>query len=156
MRRLKLKSNDILRFWSKVKKTKYCWEWQASTDTSNYGLFRFKGKLQKAHRFSYFLHFGVSNELCVLHKCDNTLCVNPDHLFLGTRKENNEDRDRKNRHIKFLGSGHPCAKLTDSDIIAIRREHDLGSSNKKEMAVKYKINYAHLCRIIRRASWKHL
>jgi hypothetical protein len=92
------------RFWSKVNKTDSCWNWTSSIVGNGYGgLFSGTKKQRKslrAHRFSYELHNGVIPEgLFVLHKCDNRLCVNPEHLFLGDSTDNMRDCAAKGRVI---------------------------------------------------------
>ena len=93
--------SPLKRFWRSVKKTNTCWLWTASKDTNGYGQFSVKGRDVTVHRFSYELHKGKIPKgswygtTCVLHKCDNTLCVNPKHLFLGSQQENIKDRDNK-------------------------------------------------------------
>ena len=73
-------------------------------DSSGYGQIRGPGKLLKAHRVAYELYVGsIPNGdgyhgMCVLHKCDNPSCINPDHLFLGTHQDNMDDKVNKNRH----------------------------------------------------------
>jgi len=78
-----------------------CWIWIASDDY-RYGLFytgESSSKMEKAHRVSYKLYKGkIPNGLHVLHRCDNTFCVNPDHLFLGTHKDNMRDMVKKGRN----------------------------------------------------------
>ena len=88
------------RFWDKVAIAgpDDCWEWQASFHTTGYGQIKYNRKKWKAHRISWILTNGeIPNTLCVLHKCDNPKCVNPNHLFLGTLKENTQDMLKKNR-----------------------------------------------------------
>lgn len=82
-----------------------CWIW-IGAKLSNYGGFSYNGKLSLAHRVSYELFIGeIEKDLCVCHKCDNSLCVNPNHLFLGTRYDNAEDKRKKNRsNIKKLSN----------------------------------------------------
>lgn len=78
------------RFFDKINKTENCWLWTAATrGKTGYGAFKYKGKVVDAHRLSYELHNGpIEKGLLVCHKCDIKLCVNPDHLYLGTYKQN--------------------------------------------------------------------
>lgn len=82
-----------------------CWLWQKSTNTSGYGHFttgsRKDGtrKLTPTHRFAYEIVYGpVPDDICILHYCDTPRCVNPLHLWTGTRTDNNHDRDQKGRN----------------------------------------------------------
>jgi hypothetical protein len=87
-----------IRFWNKVNKTKKCWEWLATKNNKGYGRIQVNGKSRLAHRISYGLKNGeIPRGLEVLHKCDNPLCVNPKHLFLGTHKDNLQDMAKKGR-----------------------------------------------------------
>ena len=95
----------LRRFWSKVDKTDGCWEWTAATDKDGYGVLGVGRKLLKAHRISYMLAYDVTPEfddMLVCHTCDNPLCVNPSHLFLGTNKDNVVDSVKKGRRYKAL------------------------------------------------------
>lgn len=89
------------RFWVKVSKTNYCWNWNARKNKDGYGEFFYQGKVWKSHRISYLLEYGEYDlSLTVIHKCDNSSCVNPKHLILGTQKENMQDMSNKFRHAK--------------------------------------------------------
>lgn len=94
------------RFWPFVEPMlddRGCWEWiGAKSGPMGYGLVEKRNRQirwsQIAHRYSWFLHFGEPpSGTCVLHRCDNPLCVNPSHLFLGSKKDNSQDMLRKNR-----------------------------------------------------------
>ncbi len=91
-----------------------CWLWTGSVDVYGYGDLRVDGKRMKAHRLSWMLHFGeVNSETHVLHCCDNPLCVNPSHLFLGTHQENMADMVRKGR-VNYSGFVWAKSKLSES------------------------------------------
>lgn len=86
------------RFWRRVHKTDTCWVWTGGKAFWGYGQIWYKGKSVKTHRISWILHFGEPEKgKFILHKCDNPPCVNPDHLFLGTAKDNIDDCIRKGR-----------------------------------------------------------
>lgn len=86
------------RFWAKVRKSDGCWPWIKSRQPYGYGRFNYQGKQVQAHRVAWILTNGpIPDDLCVLHSCDNPPCCNPDHLFLGTKGDNNRDCIRKGR-----------------------------------------------------------
>jgi hypothetical protein len=98
------------RFLSKFKQgtPDECWEWIGSTDIENYGIVKWNKKRFRAHRISYELFKGeIPKGLCVCHSCDNPKCVNPNHLWVGTIKENNTDRTQKGRNADRKGEKHP-------------------------------------------------
>lgn len=103
-------------FWSRVDMTDQdgCWEWQGARTDRGYGVYApLPGVLLRTHRVAYALHNnGIDDELFVCHTCDNPSCCNPSHLFLGTPKDNNDDKMAKGRHKSASGESNPQSKLT--------------------------------------------
>lgn len=118
------------RFEAKIIKTDSCWEWTAYKDKHGYGKLKVAGRMELAHRVAYQLYIGeIPEKLCCLHKCDNPACCRPDHLFLGTIAENNQDCINKGRWTDNAGEKHWKAKLTMTQIIEIRAKHKEGATN---------------------------
>lgn len=111
LRRADMSDKDIARFWAKVDKSRGCRSWQAATDRHGYGYIWFNEKLVYAHRFSYALAYGeCANNLVIGHKCHNSLCVNPSHLQLVTKQQNNENMvARKDSKSGIRGVGWSTA-----------------------------------------------
>lgn len=111
------------RFWEKVDTSggkDACWFWQG-TVTGGYGGLTVNGKATRAHRFSYQLAYGEpAKGLWVLHRCDQPLCVNPTHLFLGTRQQNTADMVAKRRHHHYLSDEEICAIYVSRGIASSR------------------------------------
>ena len=119
---------------TKYDETSGCLEWVGSK-RNGYGRMiigsRTDGtrKSVSTHRISYELTYGeipIGMEVC--HKCDNPSCVNPSHLFLGTRQDNIDDRERKGRNNPPKGEKHAKAKLTEADVLTIRTKRLQGVS----------------------------
>ena len=136
------------RFWDKVKKSKEingCWEWQGALSRLGYGHFKYQGKTAIAHRIAWQLVCGeIPNGLCVLHACDNPKCVNPNHLFLGTMKDNTQDMMNKQRH---------AYKITGGDAAIIRCRYAEGGITHREIAEEYGLARAHVSAIIKGLHW---
>ena len=108
-----------------------CWLWTATENGNGYGRIWAFGSLQVAHRVSWILRNGEIPIIdgidirgtCVLHRCDNTFCVNPDHLFLGTHQDNMQDKMNKGRHVSNAPKGDECpsSKLTSEQVLLVRR-----------------------------------
>lgn len=81
-----------------------CWIWQLGKNNLGYGLMRVGNKMRTPHRVSYehYNNTTIPVDMCVLHTCDNPICCNPQHLWLGTRSDNTQDMIKKKRH-KFWG-----------------------------------------------------
>lgn len=110
--------------------------------------------VKRSHILSHIIFIGpIPKGQCVLHKCDNPSCVNPDHLFLGTRADNTKDRDKKNRHRALIGTKHGMSKLTEEDILKIRERRDSGELCKF-IAKDYDVAPSTINKIVRRISYK--
>jgi hypothetical protein len=128
-----------------------CWLWTSSVDSTGYGTFWKDRTAQKAHRLSYQIHRGdIPAGMQVCHKCDNPLCVNPDHLFVGTLQDNMKDRNAKRRNAK--GERIWKAKLNEQDIVDIRASDESGVS----LGRKYGVGSGVISRIKLKRAWKHV
>lgn len=126
--------------------------WTRSIDkVSGYGSFWDGERVVKAHRFSYVLHNGpIPPKLYVCHTCRFRHCVEPDHLYVGTAKENMADTLRDGTHNR--GSRHGMSKLSEADVVQIRSS----TSSRKELAVKYGVSRTTIDSIITRKAWTWL
>ena len=137
-----------------------CWEW-ISTTKNGYGVFEsgsitmvaLKSKKRGGHQVSYEAYKGVIPKgLVVRHTCDNPLCINPDHLILGTQAQNVADREERGRRKNINGEQIGTAKLTENDVLAIRAS-DLSDA---ELASAYNVHKTTIWLIKSGKSWKHL
>ena len=148
---LKRGSKDWDRFWSKVKRGPGCWEWQASCRDGRYGQFNINGRMRTAHRIVRELGHGpIPKRMCVCHTCDNTKCVRPSHLFLGTHRDNMKDARIKGRIAK--GTNHHYSKLTEEQVKEIRKDTRV----LKHIAKEHDVSISQVCKIKQRESWKHV
>ncbi len=166
-----LPSKVLRRFHNKFKKgsPNKCWIWRASFFNTGYGAFSYLGRNHGAHRIAYFFHYKIDpSDKYVCHSCDNTKCVNPHHLFLGTPADNWNDARQKgkirkgkkhyartNPELLARGVEHGNAKLTEQDVINIRNESAVGSSEQK-LADKYGVSSTAIRYIVIHRNWKHI
>lgn len=155
-----------------------CWLWlgAVSTGTLPYGCMRLNGRTTRAHRASYEAHNGfIPHGMSVCHRCDNSLCINPEHLFLGTRGDNNVDRSAKGRdswqtdpsaaknlayartRVKtyHVGESANLAKLTETSVREIR---DLAKRGLRQRAIaaKFSISQSVVSWIVSGKGWRHV
>lgn len=145
------------RFWASVEPQNEsgCIEWSKQRDRDGYGYFKFNGGPVRAHRMSWILTFGeIPDGLWVLHKCDNPTCVNPDHLFLGTAKDNEIDKIAKGRQNYARGEDAGPAKLTSEQVIQIRPL--IGTRTQISIANEFGVSSTLVRKIKNRKVWKHI
>jgi hypothetical protein len=140
------------RFWQKVHKTDTCWNWIGCKTEKGYGQMRI-GRTIRAHRYSWVIHNGpIPNNMFVCHRCDNPSCVRPNHLFLGTAKDNTLDMISKHRQCGARGETHPFHKLTNEDIPKIRSS----SLSCNQLAMQYGVSSVLINSIKLRKRWTHI
>jgi hypothetical protein len=158
-------------FWARVAKSspKDCWEWQGAITSSGYGNVAWQGARVQAHRLAYLLSIGGirpetlfrvgdrarTYKRFVLHKCDNRLCCNPDHLFLGSMRTNLLDAYRKGRKTQPK-SNHVNAKLSAAQVRAIRTRYTRGGVRQVDLASEYGVSQRVVSLIIRHESYKDI
>lgn len=148
-------------FWSRVnkrgpvcKRLGRCWDWLGPTMGAGYGK---AGSLGLAHRHSWEFHFGeIPEGLSVLHKCDRMICVNPRHLFIGTQQDNLQDMRNKGHQVR--GEDQGSAKVTEEDVLEIRRRYKRYShtDGSGALAREFGISVIQAYRIALGVQWKHL
>lgn len=138
------------RFWSKVRRVEdesSCWEWMGAKSKRGYGYVGGYPHFKLAHRISYALTYGPFDPvLNVLHRCDNTSCVRPDHLFLGTGTDNMRDMMIKERHRD---------RLTAADVREIRIAASQGET-LTHISQRFKVCVATISMAVHRITWKHV
>lgn len=150
-------------FWTKVDSKNLadptkCWEWTGFKTPFGHGVASFQGKQIGAHRASFLVHHGaIPDGLFVCHRCDVPACVNPNHLFLGTQRDNMIDCRDKKRLRGFItspvrGEATKHNKLNEIQVREILTSKDAG----RTFARKFKVAEATISRIRNRVNWKHI
>jgi hypothetical protein len=150
-------------FWTRIRKSDGCWEWQGCKSTAGYGK---AGRDRLAHRVAWELTNGpIPEGLCVCHTCDNPPCCNPDHLFLGTHADNMADKVAKGRQpsgehhhwrrleVPTRGECNPSAKLTRAQVIDIRIRYGAGEP-PRPLATEYGVCPETIASIVKGRSWQ--
>lgn len=145
----------------KIIKTKSgCWKFKGSINKWGYGVINIGGRLNashhNAHRISWMVHKGkIPKRMFVCHICDNRSCCNPEHLFLGTPKDNMRDMHKKGRNINLKGEECPYARLKNKDILKILKYFEKGYTNL-QVAKKFNISKEHARDIKLGKNWAHI
>lgn len=130
------------RYDARVVKTDGCWGWKGSKLVSGYGNIRYGGKIHCAHRLSYEFHIGpIPEGMNVCHKCDNPVCSNPDHLFIGTQQDNVIDMHSKKRWKS-------SKRTTRETVKSIRAAVATGLYTHSEIAEKFSVSLSTVGKIL--------
>lgn len=155
-------SHTLEDFWASIEKTDGCWLWKGTRNNMGYGWFHYQGKSFLAHRYSFELAFGkIPHGLLVLHHCDHPLCVNPEHLFLGTQADNMHDMISKGRANLargpeiLQGEHNATAKLTNEKVLQIRELRRSGLT-LRELSKRFGVCVSEISQICLRQVWQHL
>lgn len=142
------------RFFSKIKKEDSgCWTWLGANN-GRYGSMTINRKTNGAHRISFLIHKGdIPDGLFVLHSCDNTWCVNPDHLLLGDHAQNMKDKSERGR---YWGDRVNTSKLTAPAVRLARRAYRDGHYTQAELAEILGISQPAVSSLIRESNWRKL
>lgn len=148
------KPDPISFIFSKTTVTDSCWLWNGLKRRNGYGFIKYKGKSIAVHRFLWMTFFGplTYDQVCC-HKCDVRNCINPAHIFIGTRDENQKDMKAKGRAAS--GSKNGTAKLTEKDIPVIRKLYSDGIY-QKDIAKKYGVTQTIISSIVLGKTWDHV
>ena len=153
--------NPLLkRFYSKFSKNQDsgCWEWTACKTKNGYGKFALNKSWVLAHRWIYefLLQDKIHSDKLILHKCDNRKCVNPDHLYLGSHLNNAQDRVERKRSKHYVGENHGRSKLTENQVLEIRRLSNEKSLSSWRLGKMFMVNPKSIQDIVNRNNWKHI
>jgi hypothetical protein len=137
-----------------------CWLWLGTWSSKGYGQIRrpgAKGGVAQAHAVAWELHSGkrVPKGMVVCHRCDNPPCVNPAHLFVGTHKDNSDDKERKGRGNRPRGSTHYAAVFSDKSVAEIRLRYAAGETGVA-LANAFGVCQSTIYHITSRRTWKHM
>lgn len=150
------------RFWDYVEKTDGCWLWNGTRTSAGYGQVRFipgpRNPFEVAHRIAWKLTHGeIPDGLYVCHRCDNPPCVRPDHLFLGTPRDNAMDCINKRRHRPARGEAKVSqVKFRNEDVVDIRARYQAGGVTMQDLADEFSVSLTTIFNVIQRKRWAHI
>lgn len=147
---------DAERFWSRVVQQDGCWDWRGTFNSNGYAYVHSGGVSGPASRVSWRLRHGeIPPGLAVCHRCDNPRRTRPDHLFLGTQRENVRDAIAKRRHVAPKGEANGKARLTAALVISLRAEF-AGGDTVAVIARRHGLSYTTASAAIKGESWSHV
>ncbi len=166
---------NLARFWANIQTTESCWIWVGTRACRGYGAISIDRKRWRAHRLSWAIHNGtIPDGLYICHRCDNPPCVNPEHLFAGTQKDNIADcvrkgrfsrsigeRTRNNRRrrgfhrTKAIGHDHYNSKLTLENVLEIRSTPPKWGEQSR-LARKFGVTKSSIRDVLSRRCWGHV
>lgn len=132
-----------------------CWTWRGALNGHGYGQLAVgAARPEIASRAAYMAWVGpLADGAVVCHRCDNPPCINPAHLFIGTRGDNNQDMAAKGRHAH--GARAPYARLTDADVFEIRRRYAAGGIRYVDLADEYGVSKSEIGHVVLGKRWRH-
>ena len=165
-----MKSLSWIKERCKINEETGCWEWQKGKSPDGYGKIKHENTTWRVHRLVWTMVTGIfPGNLFVCHTCDNIICANPEHLFLGTHTANMTDMYRKGRgptgnkngtHTKpetrARGETAGNSKLTENIVREIRRNYNPRTMGARYFAQKYGVNASTIRIIVRNKTWKHI
>jgi len=176
---LPLSASALARFWSRIDtpaEPDRCWEWQSTRNDAGYGVLSLCSVYYRVHRIMWALEHGpIPQGLYVLHDCDNPPCVNPAHLFLGTKSDNSRDMVAKGRNVAkthpellargerspvhqhpelYRGEKHGKHKLTWEQVRTIRRMYAEGGVSQPQLGRIFGVTHVTIGNIVRHKIWR--
>ncbi len=148
---------EISRFWSKIKQNTEteCWLWLCGGGPDGRGRFWLRGKTYKAPRIAYYITTGIDPQKCmVCHKCNNPICCNPKHLYLGNAKTNSLDCLFFGERV--CGERQGLSKLTEVDVKLIRKLYIQTPLSQRALAKQFNVAQNTIKQVIKYQTWKHI
>lgn len=154
-----------IQFWGALVPKNGCWEWSGAGTGKGHGRLRWSGRQVCAHRLAAYLsglisaldlEAGVGGPDLVLHHCDNPLCCNPDHIYVGTQSQNLRDAYVRGRRVPYheRGTAHPNSRFTDAQIREVRKLYALGGKTQAQIAELFGASQTWVSQVIRRKRYQ--